>query len=122
MEKGCYFKQLIYIDGSGFLCEADDGYDEGRAGGEDQEAAEDGRRPEFSASVENGRAQNPDIKDKGQAGLGGARMKRMSWNYSDFRFFGVVLTWAIFQYSDGNQNRMRAIGSERFGKQPALSE
>ena len=91
MEKGCHFKQLIYIDGSGFLCEADDGHDKRRAGGEDQEAAEDGRRPEFSASVENGRAQNPDIKDKGQAGLGGARMKRMSWNFSDFRFFGVTM-------------------------------
>ena len=78
MEKGCYFNQLIYIDVHRFLCEAGDGYDERRASGEDQEAAEDGRRPEFSASVENGRAQNPDIKDKGQAGLSRETMKRIT--------------------------------------------
>ena len=45
-----------------------------------------------------------------------------SWARVHATFFGVVLTCAIFQYSDGNQNSMRAIRSEPYGKKHAVSD
>ena len=36
------------------------------------------------------------------------------------RLFGVVLNRPIFRYSDGNQNSMRAIASELYGKKTEL--